>query len=140
MTPPVEMLGTYLHLARGAELRRQPLVRDRVLLLAGVIAAQIELAPIAEACRERILRHNPGHMLGRWPTLVAALEQEDFQTLVSRLATRYPPEQAEHLVGQLGIERGHERASYASDGEYAAGLLSADWDDLQRRFGPATDA
>jgi hypothetical protein len=109
MTPPIEMLGTYLHLARAAELRRQPLVRDRVLVLAAVIAAQIDLAPIA-----------------------AALAEEEFQTLVVQLAGRYGPEQAERLLMQLGVERGCERAAYASDGEYAAGLLGLDWDQLQR--------
>jgi hypothetical protein len=135
MTPPIELLGTYLHLARAAELRRQPLVRDRVLLLAAIIATRIDLIPIAAVCRERILTHNPGHMLARWPTVGEALAEEDFQSLVNRLATRYGPEQVERLVEQLGIERGNERAAYASDGEYAAGLLGMNWDDLQRRFG-----
>jgi hypothetical protein len=135
MTPPVELLGTYLHLARAAELRRQPWVRDRVLLMAAVIAAQIDLAPIAAACRQRILAHNPGHIVGHWPTVAAALDEEDFQTLIQQLATRYSPEQVEHLVQQLGIERGNERGVYDSDGEYAAALLGADWTDLRQQFG-----
>jgi hypothetical protein len=130
MTPPIELLGTYLHLARAAELRRQPLVRDRVLLLAAVIAAQIDLAPIAAACRQRILSRNPRHLIGRWPTVASALEEEEFQALVDQLSGRYGPEQVERLVMQLGIERGNERAAYASDGEYAAALLGLDWDDL----------
>src|SRR6187401_3546713 len=73
MAPPVELLGTYLQLVRGAELRRQPLVRDRVLVLAAVLAVQMEgLTPIAECCRERVLAHNRGHMLSRWPTVAEA--------------------------------------------------------------------
>jgi hypothetical protein len=135
MTPPIALLGTYLHLARAAVLRRQPLVRDRVLLLAAVIAAQIDLPPIAAACRERILAHNPRHMIARWPTIAQALGEEDFQSLVNQLSTRYGPERVERLVEQLGIERGNERAAYASDGEFAAGLLGLDWDELHRRFG-----
>jgi hypothetical protein len=134
MTPPIELLGTYLHLARAAALRRQPLVRDRVLVLAGVIAVKIDLCPIAAACRQHILRHNPGHMLNRWPTVTEALAEEDFQSLVNQLATRYGPEHVEQLVTQLGIERGNERAVYASDGEYAAALLNEDWEDLRQRF------
>jgi hypothetical protein len=133
--PPIDLLATYLHLARAAELRRQPQVCDRVLLLAAVIAAQIELAPIAAACREKILAHNRGHMLARWPTVAAALAEEDLQSLVNQLSTRYGPEHVENLVAQLGIERGHERAAYDSDGEFAASLLGMDWDDLVRRFG-----
>jgi hypothetical protein len=139
MTRPIDLLGSYLHLARAAELRRQPLVRDRVLLLAAVIAAQIDLAPIAAACRVMILAHNPGHMIARWPTIAAALAEEDFQSLVNQLSTRYGPEHVERLVAQLGIERGNERAAYASDGEYAAALLSLDWEDLERKFGDMPD-
>jgi len=139
MTPPIDLLASYLHLARAAELRRQPLVRDRVLVLAGVIAAQIDLAPIAAACREQILVHNPGHIVGRWPTIGAALAEEDFQSLVNQLSTRYGPERVEGLVEQLGIERASERPAYASDGEFAAALLGLNWDELQRRFGPESD-
>jgi hypothetical protein len=137
MAPPVELLGTYLQLVRGAERRQQPLVRDRVLVLAAVLAAQMEgLTPIAEYCRERILAHNRGHMLSRWPTVAEARGQEDFQSLVNQLASRYGTERVEQLVAQLGLDAGADRTAYASDGEYAAALLGADWDDLQRRFGP----
>ena len=135
MKRPIDLLAMYLHLAEAARLRRQPLARDRVLLLAAVIAAQIDLAPIAAACRELILAHNPGHLLQRWATIGAALGDEDFQSLVSQLSTRYGPEHVERLVEQLGIERGSERAAYASDGEYAAALLRLNWDELVQRFG-----
>jgi hypothetical protein len=135
MARPIDLLARYLHLARAAELRRQPLVRDRVLLLAGVIAAQIDLAPIAAACRERILAHNPRHLAARWPTIGEALAHEDFQSLVNQLSTRYGPENVERLVEQLGIERGRERAAYASDGEFAAALLGLDWEELLGRYG-----
>ena len=135
--PPINLLATYLHLARAADLRRQPLVRDRVLLLAGVIAAQIDLSPIAAACREQILLHNSGHLLSRWPTIDEALEHEDLQSLVNQLSTRYGPEHVEHRVSQLGIDRNPERPAYSSDGEYAAALLGMNWDDLQQRFGPS---
>jgi hypothetical protein len=135
MSSPGEHLGLYLHLARAAELRRQPLVRDRLLFLAGVIAAQIPgLAPIAECCRAKILEHNPGHLVARRPTLSGSLKEPDFDALVVQLARRYGPEQAEQMLVQLGIERGAERAAYYSDGEYAAALLSERWDELQERY------
>jgi hypothetical protein len=136
MAPPVELLGTYLQLVRGAERRQQPLVRDRVLVLAAVLAAQIEgLTPIAECCRERVLAHNRGHMLARWPTVAEARQHEDFLSLVNQLATRYGPERVEQLVSQLGTSAANGRDAYASAGEYAAALLDADWNELQRRFG-----
>jgi hypothetical protein len=114
-------------------------VCDRVLLLAATIAAQIDLAPIAAACREIILAHNPGHMVSRWPTITGALREEDFRSLINQLSTRYGPEHVERLVEQLGIERASERDAYADDGEYAAALLGLDWDELQRRFGSELD-
>ena len=139
MRRPIDVLASYLQLARSAKTRKQPLVRDRVLLLAGVIAAQIDLAPIAAACREQILAHNPRHLVGRWPKIAEALGEEDFQTLVNQLSTRYGPERVEQLVHQVGTLEADERADYANDGEYAAALLEEDWDDLQRRFGSESD-
>jgi hypothetical protein len=135
MRPPIDVLASYLQLAQAAKRRRQPLVRDRVLLLAGVIAAQIDLAPIAAACRELVLKHNRRHLAGRWPTIAAALAEEDFQTLINQLSTRYAPERVEQLVEQLGVADKIERAEFASDGEYAAAILGLDWDNLVRRFG-----
>ena len=135
MSLTVEHLGMYLHLARAAELRRQPLVRDRLLLLAGILAARFEMSPIAECCRERILRHNPGHMVARWPTLTEAIDEQDVQSLVVQLLRRFSPEQAERMLVQLGIERGKERAVYSTDEEYAAGLLGERWEELARRYG-----
>jgi hypothetical protein len=130
----VEHLGLYLHLARAAELRRQPLVRDRLLVLAGVLAVRLDLLPIAECCRARILLHNRRHLLRRWPTLAESADEPDVQCLVVQLLRRYSPEQAEQLLAQLEIERGAERAVYESDGEYAAALLGERWTELERRF------
>jgi hypothetical protein len=136
MPATVEQLALYLHLAKAAELRRQPLVRDRLLLLAGAMAANMPgLAPIAAACREKVLAHNPGHLLGRWPTMAEGLATPELASLVVQLSRRYGPEQAEQLVARLGIERGAERAAYFSDGEYAAALLGERWDELERRYG-----
>lgn len=133
MAAPIELLGLYLHLARAAELRRRPLVRDRFLVLSAALAAQIDLQPIAQHCRMRVLAHNPGHMLAHWPTVARALAEPDFHSLLNQLLRRYNKEKAEQLLQSLGIERGAERAAYYSDGEYAAGLLGESWDDLQRR-------
>jgi len=133
------VLASYLQLARAAKRRKQPLVRDRVLLLAGVIAAQIDLAPIAAACREQILTHNPRHLVSRWPKIASALDEEDFQSLVSQLSTRYGPERVEQLVHQLDASEIVRRSDYSSDGEYAAALLGLDWDELQHRFDSDSD-
>jgi hypothetical protein len=135
MRQPIDVLADYLNLAKAAGIRRQPLVKDRALLLAGVIAAQIDLVPIAGGCRDEILRNNRRHLVGRWQTISEALAEEDFQTLVSQLSTRYGPERVERMVEQLEIDDRIERADFASDGEFAAALLGKSWDDLVRRFG-----
>jgi hypothetical protein len=139
MRPPVEILANYLNLARAAQYRQQPLVRDRALLLAGVIAAQIELAPIAAACREQILLHNARHLVRRWPTIGAALAEEEFQTLVKQLSTRYGQERVEQMVERLGVDAQIDQADFVSDGEFAAALLGAKWEDLVQRFGAEFD-
>ena len=139
MRPPIEILANYLNLARAAQRRQQPQVRDRALLLAGVIAAQIELAPIAAACREQILAHNARHLVRQWPTIGEALAEEEFQTLVNQLSTRYGPERVEQMVERLDIDTQIDRADFASDGEFAAVLLGTTWDDLVDRFGAGFD-
>jgi hypothetical protein len=135
MRPPIDVLADYLNLARAAKARQQPLVRDRALLLAGVIAAQIDLKPIAAACREEVLQHNSSHLIGRWPNIATALQAEDFQALVNQLSTRYGPERVEQLVEQLQIEGQIDHADYVSDGEFAAALLGTTWDNVIQRFG-----
>jgi hypothetical protein len=113
------------------------LVRDRLLVLAGVIASELSLAPIAAYCRWRVLQHNPGHMVARWTTLEEALRQPDFLYWLKQLQRRYGTEQAEQWADSLGIERRGERATYFSDGEYAAAVLGQEWQQLQDRFGPS---
>ena len=82
------ILGMYLHLARASHLRRQPLVRDRMLVLAGATAAEMGLSGVAAECRSRVLAHNPQHMLSNRPTMAAALEDERFQAHLNQLRRR----------------------------------------------------
>ncbi len=135
MTRPVDMLGLYLHLARAAQQRRRPLVRDKLLLLAGVIAARMNLSHIAALCRKRILEHNPAHMVRRWPTFAAALEDDDFLALLRQAQRRYPLEKAERMLANLEIDMAHEREAYYSDNEYAAALLGVTPAELETMFG-----
>ena len=71
-------LGVYLHLAQASQRRRRPLVRDRMLLLAGVTAANLQLDPVDAYCRRMILEHNPRHFLQRWPSFAEALVDDEF--------------------------------------------------------------
>jgi hypothetical protein len=135
MSRPVDLLGLYLHLARASRQRRRPHVSDRLLVLAGVIAARMGLPRIAACCRQRILEHNPQHLVGRWATLSDALNDDDFLHFLKHLQRRFPQEKAERMLSTLGIELGRERETYYTDEEYAAALLGDTPDNLERRFG-----
>ncbi len=117
------MLGMYLHLARASQIRRQWTVRDKLLTLAGVQAEEMELAPIAQLCRHKILTHNARHLIRNWPTIGAALDDDRFQSHLKQLKRRYSREKIEHMLQSLGIELARERESYFNDLEYAAALL-----------------
>lgn len=125
MTSSDRILGMYLHLARASQLRRQPLVHDKMLVLAGVVASEMGLEDISAECRGRVLAHNQQHLVGDWPTMDAALADERFQSYVRQLRRRYSPEKAEHLLESLGVEWTNERATYYTDREYATALLAA---------------
>jgi hypothetical protein len=115
----------YLHLARASEMRRQPIVRDKLLVLAGVTAAEMGLAEVSAECRDRVLYSNGSHLVRNWPTLGDALEDERFQVYFKQLTRRYSPEKAEYLLGRLGIDMARERDAYFTNHEYATALLGA---------------
>lgn len=117
------ILALYLHLARASQMRLQPMVRDKLLVLAGIEAESIGLDSISALCRHHVLAHNARHLVRHWPTLAAAVADERFQTYLRRLRRRYSKERAEHMLDSLGIELGRERELYANDLEYAAALL-----------------
>ena len=135
MSDPGYLLSVYLHLAGASLRRRRPHVRDRLLLLAGSIALQMSLRPIAEYCRQLVLGHNPNHLIGRWLSFHEAANDEEFQCFLKQLQRRYPQEKAERLLQTLGIELGNERETYFSDFEYAAALLGTTPEALNRTFG-----
>lgn len=118
------LLGMYLHLARASKMRRQPLVRAKLLVLASVQAQSMGLDAISALCRHQILAQNPRHLVRKWPTIADALSTEAFAAHLKQLRRRYSPEKIEHMMHSLGIEMGQERQAYFSDLEYAAALLN----------------
>ncbi len=121
---PYDRLGLYLHLARAAESRRRPLIRDQFLILAGTCASRLSLPTVAAACRRRVLDHNPRHLVGRWESFRDALGQTDFRQFLGQLLRTYPLEKAEHMLECLGVDPAQERKTYSDEEEYAAALLS----------------
>lgn len=119
-------LAVYLHLARASERRRRPLVRDRMLVLAGIQAANMNLYRLSQYCRAEIIEHNPRHLVGRWNSIAEALLDEEFATFAKSVSRRVPLERAEQMLDSLGIDISNERATYFDDLEYAAAILNID--------------
>lgn len=139
MADVIDQLGMYLHLARASQLRRRPLVRDRLLVIAGAIAAKASLPRVAALCREKILQHNHAHLVGRWETLRDALADDEFLQFLKQLERRFPSEKAEQMLHSLGIHMANERQTYFSDEEYAASIWGVTLADLDEQFGAADD-
>jgi hypothetical protein len=132
MPGPDRMLGIYLHLSRASHLRQQPMIRDKLLVLAGVQAEEMGLEQISALCRHKILSHNSRHLVGQWPTFASAMGDEPFQSYLKQLRRRYSAEKTEHMLHSLGIELGRERDAYFSDLEYAAALLDTKPEEIGR--------
>jgi hypothetical protein len=134
MPDDVQSLAIYLHLSRASEQRRRPQVRDRLLVMSAVTATRAGLPRIAAFCRNRILQHNPRHLMGRWPTVAEALRDPEFLRFLTHLEKRYSQEQAEQLLQSLGIELAREREAYFSDEEYTAAIAGTTLDGLDELF------
>ncbi len=134
MAVDIDQLALYLHLARASELRRRPLVRDRLLVIAGSLAAESKLPRIAALCRMKVLEHNVGHMLRRLDNFSIANDDADFQKLLKQLRRRFPAEKAEQMLQSLGVDRTGERDAYYSDEEYAASIWGLTVERLHEMF------
>lgn len=135
LPPTIEALATYLHLARVSGQRRRPHVRDRLLVLAGVVASTRRLPRIAALCRHLILEHNPHHLIGHWATVEEGLESPDFVHYLRHLLRRFGWERAERLLLEAGIDLAHEAGAYFTEEEYAASLLGWDLKQVSEQFG-----
>lgn len=124
MRNPIELLGLYLRLAAASERRLRPQVTDRLLILIGAMAAELNLPVVAAGCRDRILKHNPQHLIKNYATFEDASSNVDFETFIKQLWRRYSAETVERHIQELEIETGNERQAYFSDEEYALSLLS----------------
>jgi hypothetical protein len=113
----------YVQLARVSAMRGRLYVQDRLLLCAALIAAQVEMPKTAAQCRERILRHNPQHWIGKFATIAAAIADDDSLGLIRQTQRRYPPERAEQLYSTLGLSLEEERARHVSSAAFLASTL-----------------
>lgn len=118
-----QTLAIFLHLARASELRRRWLVRDKLLLMSALQAQSLRLDRLADHCRERLLAHNPGHLLGHFPSVEEAGTDGRIRLLVQQAERIFSREKAEHMLQTLGIELGRSEATYDSPDEYLQSIL-----------------
>ena len=124
MRQPDDLVVMYLELARAALARNRPWDRDKLLLLAGAAASERGRHVIASLCREEILTHNPGHLVGQYAKFTAALEDERFGRYLLQLRRGFTPERCEHMLASLGIDPDVRRARFADLNDYAAAALT----------------
>jgi hypothetical protein len=130
-----DILSVYLLVARISQRRRKAMVRDRLLLLAGSAALELGLWDVADLCRQKILDHNPGHLVRRFASLRQAAGDADYEALVAQLRRKYPFERVEFFLSRVRPDWASERARYASDEAFAKAMLTDDRDDSGRRTG-----
>lgn len=123
MADSLRNLVVYLHLARASDLRRQPMVTDKLLVLAGATAVEMAIGDIADRCFAAVRERNPQHLLRNWTGFGEVYPAERFQTYLKQLRRQYSPEKAEHMLQSLGIVMARESELYASDHEYVSALV-----------------
>jgi hypothetical protein len=112
---------SYIRLADISERKHQQIGRDRLLVLAAAAACRAGWLDVAERCRVLVLKHNPAHLIGTFPTVSDALRSDDFLPLLKQHERLCGYERAEFLVNDLGLE-----TSAPSLGDQTAGQLALD--------------
>ncbi len=117
---------SYVRLAGVSQLKRQPLGRDKLLVLAAASACRAGWPDVAERCRRLILEHNPAHLIGTFPTVADALRGEEFGPLLKQHERLCGYERAEFLVNDLDLQpEGRPEEDDKSAGQIALELLSS---------------
>lgn len=94
----------FVQLACLSHQKRQALRRDQFFLLAGAAACRAGWLDVGARCRELLLTSNPRHMASKFPSLADALRDPDFEKLVTQQERHCPPERAELILVELGID------------------------------------
>ncbi len=101
MPDTAQAMQTYAQLAVISHIKRQPLARDRFVLLCGAAACRAGWLEVAAWCWSWHAATQPGHQLARFPSFPDALRDADFPRVVAHWERWCPPERAEHLLAPL---------------------------------------
>ena len=135
MLDPFEELILYLRLAQAYRSRLQMSDRDRALVMAGTCAHVMKMPQIAEFCRRLILQNNQGHMMRKYDTFAAAVEDPDFGVFLKQVRRKISPERAESQIIELGYHCDILPTDYATDEEFASAVMGVDAEWIRENFG-----
>ena len=96
-------MRVYVQLAVISDRKKQPQVRDRFLLLAGVEACRAGWLDVAECCHHKLIASNPAHQAHLFASLADGLRDANFQQLVAHWERYCPFEKAEAMLRQLNL-------------------------------------
>jgi hypothetical protein len=94
-------VSIYRELADLYQQQGQSQLRDRFLLLAALAAHESGNASEADRLRQRLLQHNPHHLIKPFSNFAEAMRSPDVQTYVRDLKQSYPPETAQQMLAGL---------------------------------------
>jgi hypothetical protein len=97
MRNPESLLRVYEELADRFIKQNEPRFRDHCLVLAADTALSAQRPQDAERLRQRLLHHNPHHLLRPFASMIEALQAPDVQEYVADLRRQWPPEFVEKL-------------------------------------------
>lgn len=102
MSHPELEMSAYAQLAVLSHDKRQPMARDRFLLLCGAAACRAGWPEVAEQCRLLHNAHQPHHRLVSSASFSDALRDAEFEQIITRWSRWCSFERAEHLLQRLG--------------------------------------
>ncbi len=130
-----EHLLIYLNLARHAKQKLRMSEYYRLMILSATAAYELELKGISAYCRQLILKNNPGHMIGRYPTMDEARANPDFQYFLSQVRRQFPIEYAETELEKLGVDYRDDLVDAGTVEAYLSGLLGVEYEWILEHFG-----
>jgi hypothetical protein len=112
----------YVRLAEVSQRKQQLIGRDKLLVLGAAAACRAGWIDVGERCRQLVLKHNPAHLIGTFPTAADAIRSSDFTPLLNQLERMCGYERAEFLVSELALEA-EPQAGDRNAGQIALALL-----------------
>jgi hypothetical protein len=109
-----QTVRVYRELAENYGRQGQTQMRDRFLFLAADAAFSAGQPDEADNLRNRLLQHNPHHLLKPFNSFSDAMKSVDIRNYLAALKRSHPFEQAEHHLETMGRTAGAAQSAGAS--------------------------